>query len=125
MQKLEAAEKERDALRAKITAMEKQEPIGLFARIDGDGPLMECRHADISRMPLYALPGAQPAPSIPEDMIVEAAERFPPDDNMAFTPTENPAYNSPHWPGGTDLLNSQQAQNMLRAAIDAAPEAKL
>jgi len=82
MAKLEAAEKERDALRielneirygvavahdtikalrAKVEAMERQEPVGWFARIDGDGPLMECKHADISRVPLYTLPGAQPA----------------------------------------------------------------
>ena len=73
LDRLEAAEKERDAaelmslaLRAKIEAMEKQEPIGWFARVDGDGPLMECKHSDISRVPLYTLPGAQPAPSVPE-----------------------------------------------------------
>ena len=44
MAKLEAAEKERDTLLARIEAMEKQEP------------------GDI----LYLAPGAQPAPSIPE-----------------------------------------------------------
>ena len=40
----------------------QQDPVGWFARIDGDGPLMECRHTDIPRVTLYALPGAQPAP---------------------------------------------------------------
>ena len=48
-----------DAAVEMIERMEKQEPIGWFARVDGDGPLMECKHADISRTPLYALPGAQ------------------------------------------------------------------
>ena len=55
-----------DAAVEMIERMEKQVPIGWFARIDGDGPLMECKHADISRVPLYLAPGAQPAPSIPE-----------------------------------------------------------
>lgn len=59
MAKLEAAGKERDALRARIEEMEQQKPVGWFARIDGDGPLMECKHADISRVPLYFTPGAK------------------------------------------------------------------
>ena len=81
LDRLEAAEKERDAaelmslaLRAKIEAMEKQEPIGWFARVDGDGPLMECKHSDISRVPLYTLPGAQPAPSVPTALLVAVAD---------------------------------------------------
>ena len=55
-----------DAAVEMIERMENQVPIGWFARVDGDGPLMECKHADISRVPLYTLPGAQaqPAPSI-------------------------------------------------------------
>lgn len=67
----EVAQRRADALRAKVDAMEKQEPVGLFARIDGDGPLMECKHADISRAPLYLAPGAQPAPSVPVDLITD------------------------------------------------------
>lgn len=51
-----------ECLRAKIEQMERQEPIGWFARIDGDGPLMECKHADLPRVPLYARVGAQAAP---------------------------------------------------------------
>ena len=58
----DAAIAERDALRAKIEQMERQEPIGWFARLDGDGPLMECKHADLPRVPLYARVGAQAAP---------------------------------------------------------------
>ena len=57
-----------EAREAELERMRRQEPIGWFARLDGDGLLMECKHADISRVPLYALPGAQaqPAPSVPE-----------------------------------------------------------
>lgn len=55
----EEIEAEREALRARIEQMEQQEPVGWFARIDGDGPLMECKHADIPSVPLYALPGAK------------------------------------------------------------------
>ena len=49
-----------DAAIEMIERMEKQVPVGWFARIDGDGPLMECKHADISRVPLYLAPGAHP-----------------------------------------------------------------
>ena len=62
------------ALQAKVEAMERQEPVGWFARIDGDGPLMECKHADISRVPLYTFPGAQPAPSIPSTELRHVIE---------------------------------------------------
>ena len=77
LSKLEAAEKERDALRARIEAMEQQKPVGWFARVDGDGPLMECKHTDISRVPLYTLPGAQPAPRIPEGWKLVPIEPTP------------------------------------------------
>jgi hypothetical protein len=73
MAKLEAAEKERDALRAKIEQMERQEPVAeigqqytlLFA---GSGPItgLVKRHGLKIGDKLYALPGAQPAPSVPE-----------------------------------------------------------
>ena len=61
--KIEAAEKERDALRAKIEAMEQQEPVGWLL----DGDFYEVRqmslYKDNEPLPgqtaLYALPGAQ------------------------------------------------------------------
>lgn len=69
MAKLEAAEKERDALLAKIAEMEKQEPVAFV-----DYKLGNCfrwaeylgwqKIKDGAR--LYTLPGAQPAPSVPE-----------------------------------------------------------
>ena len=62
MAKLEAAEKERDALRAKITEMERQE-IGFRERCTPSSPT-----GYSNRFPRYALPGArsQPAPSVRE-----------------------------------------------------------
>ena len=74
MAKLEAAEKERDALRAKITEMEKQDPVGWIYTVNGGwdcySPMKPTKDAydTGSLMPRYALPGAQtqPAPGIPE-----------------------------------------------------------
>lgn len=80
------AEKERDALRAKVAEMEKQEPIFWWRpRSDGayEGPIHnsiieQVRKQSGAWSPLYALPGAQaqPAPSIPEisDDLIEAIE---------------------------------------------------
>lgn len=76
--RLERAEKGRDALRAKIEAMEKQEPFAWIARggypvpldtlewqlwIGSGKPTLSWVNQETR--PLYALPGAQPAPSIP------------------------------------------------------------
>lgn len=66
------ARKERDALRAKVEAMENQEPVAWARKLGLDVPSPGCvtdlkyRPSDIPEsayMPLYALPGAQPAPS--------------------------------------------------------------
>ncbi|MGL4264801.1 MAG: hypothetical protein ACRCTX_24535 [Afipia sp.] len=80
--KLEAAEKERDALRAKIETMEKQGPVATVRinAINGN-PSVDfipghsyLHHND----KLYLAPGAQaqPAPSVPEvtDAMIEAIE---------------------------------------------------
>ena len=64
---------ERDTLRAKIEAMEKQEPVGYMPlatkaalEAGGTGVVWNFRDRGIADEPLYALPGAQPAPSVPE-----------------------------------------------------------
>lgn len=73
---------ERDALRAKVEAMVRQEPVAWARKLGLDVPSFGCvtdlkyRPSNIpesSYIPLYALPGAQtqPAPSVPS---VEAAE---------------------------------------------------
>ena len=67
MAKLEAAEKERDELRAKIEAMEKQEP-DAWCATDETGTVVEALGMNQSRRfdtALYLAPGAQPAPSVP------------------------------------------------------------
>lgn len=71
---LESAEKERDALRARIDEMEKQEPVGRVHRygraLNGSAWLGVAWNPEADELPtgtaLYALPGAQPAPIIPE-----------------------------------------------------------
>ena len=49
---------------------------------------------------------------------------FHPDGGVVFIPTKGRGYDSPHWPCGTNLLNAQQARDMLRHVLAAAPEAK-
>ena len=89
IERLEAAEKsdaesiamyrkardERDALRAKIERMERQEPAGKFIRHSRNGLWEQDGYGDNpDARPLYALPGAQaqPAPSIPDDVMRDA-----------------------------------------------------
>ena len=58
--KLEAAEKERDTLRAKIEAMERQEPVGKFTQHPSNGLWEQDGYGDNPEAsPLYALPGAK------------------------------------------------------------------
>ena len=60
--------KENDALRARIEAMEKQEPVAWCAT-DETGTVIEALGMNQSRRfdtALYLAPGAQPAPSVPE-----------------------------------------------------------
>ena len=60
MAKLEAAEKERDALRAKIEAMERQKPVGKFTQHPSNGLWEQDGYGDNpDARPLYALPGAK------------------------------------------------------------------
>ena len=63
LDRLEAAEKERDALRAKVAEMEKQEPVAWCAT-DETGTVIEALGMNQSRRfdtALYLAPGAQPA----------------------------------------------------------------
>ena len=61
LDRLEAAEKERDALRAKIAEMEKQEPVATVIK-EGDSRYWMSERLwtfPNGKYPLYALPGAQ------------------------------------------------------------------
>ena len=59
LDRLEAAEKERDALRAKIEAMEKQEPVASVWRCDNNHIHGSCEQTLPMGAKLYALPGAK------------------------------------------------------------------
>lgn len=76
---LVSAWKERDALRAKIERMEKQEPVAWLGRSPRDG-LIEISMdkpapsvmRDFNMSPTYAHPVAQPAPSVPDEVMRDA-----------------------------------------------------
>ena len=79
---VEAAKAEIEALRAKVEAMVRQEPVAWARKLGLDVPSFGCvtdlkyRPSNIpesSYIPLYALPGAQPAPSAPD---VDALAQF-------------------------------------------------
>jgi hypothetical protein len=74
---LNAVAGERDALRARIEAMERQKPVASIY-IDGTGERefddWKC-DLPIGSSLLYLAPGAQPAPSVPED-VMRDAERY-------------------------------------------------
>lgn len=89
-------------------------------------------HVDVATDPAVN-GGWQLAPIEPMDVIEQAVNRFlswklpkdfHPDGGMVFIPTKGRGYDSPHWPVGTNLLNAQQAREMLRYVLAAAPEAK-
>lgn len=42
---------------------------------------------------------------------------FHPDGGMVFIPTKGRGPDSPHWPCGTNLLNFQQAREMLQHVL--------
>ena len=81
--RLEAAEKERDwhagrcedtmnecdALHAHIEAMEQQEPVGCVESLFDDFVIIH--HSFDRAAPVYLAPGAQPAPSVPTDVITD------------------------------------------------------
>ena len=75
---VDAAKAEIEALRARIEAMEKQEPVAWARKLGLDVPSFGCvtdlkyRPSNIpesSYIPLYTLPGAQPAPSLASDDV--------------------------------------------------------
>ena len=131
---LEAAEKERDALRAKVAAMEKQEPV---ARIignvtewvsNGDGTysLGGCVDA-FAPLPdetkLYLAPGAQPAPTalagarkVTRDFRWDAA-------TQCHVPTLKVEFEPVHIDAPTDAKGWQD-QDRIAAMLEAAPGAQ-
>ncbi len=76
---LNTSNHERDNLRAKIEAMEQQKPVGEIQRANSTGNYI-CSEVWVP-LPvgskLYALPGAQPAPSVPEGWKLVPIEPTP------------------------------------------------
>ena len=67
-----ATAKELEGLRAKIEAMEKQEPVAwqrLYKDGSGTEDVTDLPYVFEHQRPLYALPGAQPAPSMPDGWL--------------------------------------------------------
>lgn len=78
--KSEAAEKERDELRAKIEQMERQEPVAEIVSFGGpDLKEVAWKKGKMSALgsKLYDLPGAQPAPSVPDGWKLVPIEQTP------------------------------------------------
>ena len=78
--------KERDALQAKVDEMERQEPVAWLHETRPDSGVVTdtVKHVwedavagslAAYSIPLYLAPGAQPAPSVPED-VMRDAERY-------------------------------------------------
>ncbi len=138
LDRLEAAEKERDwhagrcedamnecaALRAKIEAMERQEPVGEIQRANSTGNYI-CSEVWVP-LPvgskLYALPGAQPAPSVPDGFSREDLEAVA-DGLDGYEKTVNVGNVTGE---GDDHLESTTAYaaRFIRTMLAAAPEAK-
>ena len=122
---LSFAKDELNRLRAKIAEMEKQEPAGIAGSMPGtSGFTMACFSADEVPMgtKLYALPGAQPAPSVPDGFSREDLEAVA-DGLDGYEKTVNVGNVTGE---GDDHLESTTAYaaRFIRAML-AAPEAKI
>ena len=101
-------------LQAKIAEMEGQEPVGTAflcvqcsTPFDGEYYCPKCGHHTATEETVYALPGAQPAPSAPE--VTDA---------MAI------AFHAALTDGSIGESEVEEIKKGLRAALSAAPEAK-
>lgn len=105
---LNTSNHERDNLRAKIEAMERQGP-GFRERCTPSAPT-GCSN----RFPLYTLPGAQPAPSVPDGWLHHAAR-------MAALARK---LREPDWHFESIREMQRELCALEEAALAAAPEAK-
>ena len=141
-------EAERDVLRAKVERMEQQEPVLWQVRTrptwnaTGWSEWRDCceEHAkDVTKAPmlhdwlyearaLYALPGAQPAPSVPTSLVVAIADLVTQMEivsrvGFVDTPNDKDSCAASCVAEGT-WLELMSAIESLAAALAAAPEAK-
>jgi hypothetical protein len=111
--------KERDALKAEITAMKQQEPAGGVVHNGESAALYDIREQGAL---LYTLPGAEHAPSVPEGFSREDLEAV-----AAGLDGYEKTVNVGNVTGeGDDHLESTTAYaaRFIRAMLAAAPEAK-
>ena len=137
---LEAAEKERDALRAKIEQMERQEPVAWWGRGPRDGRIEFSAHKpapsvmrDFAVTPLYALPGAQPAPSVPDATWLPVPDKHPTFDPVDLQLADGsvlcgcvPQSDGDYWwegPSGEVFIDPRYAP-VTHWRLSAAPEAR-
>ena len=135
-----ALEKERDALRAKIAEMEKQEPVAeigqqytlLFA---GSGSITGVvkRHGLKIGDKLYALPVTQPAPSVPDATWLPVPDKHPTFDPVDLQLADGsvlcgcvPQSDGDYWwegPSGEVFIDPRYAP-VTHWRLSAAPEAR-
>lgn len=137
LSKLEAAEKERDALRAKIAEMERQEPV---AKVESWTNGSYTRHYKLKWLrdvgegaALYALPGAQSAPSVPDATWLPVPDKHPTFDPVDLRLADGsvlcgcvPQSDGDYWwegPSGEVFIDPRYAP-VTHWRLSAAPEAK-
>ena len=140
---LNAVANERDALRAKIEAMERQEPVAWLheTRRDSDVVTTAVKHVwgktvvgamAAYSIPLYLAPGAQPAPSVP-DCWIPVPEKHPTFDPVDLQLSDGsvlcgcvPQSDGDYWwegPSGEVFIDPKYA-SVTHWRLAAAPEAK-
>ena len=126
--KCKRLEVERDALRAKIEQMEKQEPVAylplssarmLESGVVASGVVWNCRDKAASDIPLYARPGAQPAPIIPEGWKLVPIKPTP---SMKTAGIGVEVYQDS--PPAADCLTWEEVEAIYTAMIEVSPEVK-
>ena len=139
-QQVRDAEKERDALRAKIEQMERQEPVAWWGRGPRDGRIEFSAHKpapsvmrDFAVTPLYALPGAQPAPSVPDATWLPVPDKHPTFDPVDLQLADGsvlcgcvPQSDGDYWwegPSGEVFIDPRYAP-VTHWRLSAAPEAR-
>lgn len=134
---------ENEELRAKIEQMEKQEPVAYLyeyvSPMDGKTPVWLAGRGEWngqqakSAKPLYALPGAQPAPSVPDATWLPVPDKHPTFDPVDLQLADGsvlcgcvPQSDGDYWwkgPSGEVFIDPRYAP-VTHWRLSAAPEAK-
>lgn len=120
-------------LQAKIEAMERQKPVGKFTQHPSNGLWEQDGYGDNpDARPLYALPGAQPAPSVPDGWL-PVPEKHPTFDPVDLQLSDGsvlcgciPQVDGDYWwegPSGEVFIDPKYA-SVTHWRLAAVPEAK-